>query len=642
MKKNVHTRCGKSFCFLVVTINFGCTRSPDSGLGLVSSSSIILAPSNLSATTRSSSQIELSWQDNSNNEDGFKLDRSTDGTVFSQIRTLPSNTTAFLDEGLTDGTQYFYRVRAYDANGTSEYSNTAGAITLLPAPSALAVTSAVYSLVSLTWQDNSANEDGFTIERSTDGTNFAEIATVSKNTLIYPNSGLNESSTYWYRVFAYNTLVRSECSNIASVTTPLIMWAKTYEEANPNDYTASFVQQTGDGGYIVAGETYSFGTYNNFWLMKLDAEGTIAWQKRYGGGGYYYEEDARQTSDGGYIMAGIYNGGYNGWVLKLNSNGTIAWQKRYSRVMTEIGPYSIQQTSDGGYVMAGSAWTGTGGHAFVSKLNNDGSIFWQKAYGYEEGRPWFSASKIQQTGDGGYIMAGFSESSSDLWMAKLGSDGTINWQKKYGGTSFINRPCSLQRTNDGGYIVAGSVPQPDPYSFYRDVLVIKLASNGTITWQKKYGIEGPNENAASSIQQTSDGGFIVTGRTNSFGAGSDDVWLLKLDATGSIAWQKVYGGINNDRANYIHQTSNGGFIIAGSTESFSGGGVWVMRLAPGGIINFNPSSGASTADSSVTGVDTFVAAVNTTATVMPTTLTTIDSNAVTADTAATIVHQEAP
>ena len=182
------------------------------------------APSGLGATTISSSQINLSWTDNSNNEDGFKIERKTGaGGTYAQIDTVGAGVTTYQNSGLTDATNYYYRVRAYNTGGDSEYSNEANATTLPTAPSApsgLGATAVSSTQINLSWTDTSNNEDGFKIERKTGaGGTYAQIDTVGAGITTYQNTGLSASTEYYYRVRAYNTGGDSGYSNEANATT---------------------------------------------------------------------------------------------------------------------------------------------------------------------------------------------------------------------------------------------------------------------------------------------------------------------------------------------------------------------------------------------------------------------------------------
>ena len=422
-------------------------------------------------------------------------------------------------------------------------------------------------------------------------------------------------------------------------------WAKTYSGAA--DDSAYSIQQTSDGGYIVAGYTESFsaGYYGDFWVLKLNSDGSVSWQKTYGGANFDRVYSIQQTSDGGYIVAGHTEsfgaGTYDFWVLKLNSDGTVAWQKAYGGATHDI-PCSIQQTIDGGYIVAGETSSfGAGPYDFwVLKLNSDGTVAWQKRYGGADS-DW--ASSIQQTSDGGYIVAGYTFSFGagdwDFWVLKLNSDGTVAWQKRYGGAN-RDWAYSIQQTTDGGYIVAGYTESFGASGW--DFWVLKLNSDGTVAWQKAYS--GAGDEQANSIRQTTDGGYIVAGGTSSFGASSADFWILKLNSDGTASWQKRYGGANYDYAYSIQQASDGGYIVAGETYSFGVGyypDFWLLKLNSDGTIAFNPASGAQMADTNAVPVDTSATVADTTATVTNTSATVTDTNATVVDTDATI-EQQAP
>jgi len=205
---------------------------------------------------------------------------------------------------------------------------------------------------------------------------------------------------------------------------------------------------------------------------------------------------------------------------------------------------------------------------------------WQKTFGgsYND-----EAYSIQQTTDGGYIVAGstisFGEGGSDVYVIKLDKNGDKVWEKTFGGIA-DDEAKSIQQTTDGGYIVAGYT-----FSFGEggsDVYVIKLDENGNESWEKTFGGNGWDE--ASFIQQTNDEGYIVAGYTFSFGEGWDDVYVIKLDKNGNKVWDKTYGGGNGDRANSIQQTKDGGYIVAGMTSSLGAGNYdfYIIKLDANG------------------------------------------------------------
>lgn len=414
--------------------------------------------------------------------------------------------------------------------------------------------------------------------------------------------------------------------------TPNIQWQKTLGGTEYDG--AACIQQTSDGGYIVAGTTVCndgdvTGNHgeNDVWVVKLNATGVIIWQKALGGTLSDYANSIQQTSDGGYIVAGntqSNNGDVTGnhntgtiyfddvWVVKLNTIGVIVWQKTLGGTDHDIAK-SIQQTLDGGYIVAGYTYSNdgdvSGNHSsfydcWIVKLNSIGEIVWQKTLG---GTNDDIASLIQQTSDGGYIIAGVTASNngdvtqqhgiSDCWVVKLNATGGIVWQKTYGGTN-QDSATSIQQTLDGGYIVAGNTYSNDGDVSGNhgdlDVWIVKLNASGTIVWQKALG--GTGTDYVSSIQQRLDGSYIIAGSTysnNGDVSGNHttdnslpDCWLIKINSTGAILWQKTLGGTDGDGAASIYQTSDNGYIIAASTSSNDGdvtglhgnGDYWVVKL----------------------------------------------------------------
>jgi len=333
------------------------------------------------------------------------------------------------------------------------------------------------------------------------------------------------------------------------------------------------IQQTSDGGYIVLGlgDSYTYGN-DDFAIYKLNSSGNKVWFKHYGGTDPDWGWSIQQISGGGYIAAGTsrsYSYGSGDFAIyKLNSGGNKIWFKHYGGIGDDQ-PYSTQQISDGGYILAGktNSYTYGGYDIALYKLNSSGNKVWFKHYG---GTQSDVANSIQQTSDGGYIVAGntqsYSHGNSDFAIYKLDSNGNKIWFKHYGGSN-TDVASSIQQTSDGGYIVAG---YGNSYTYGgHDFAIYKLDSSGNKVWFKHYG--GTATDRGNSIQQTSDGGFIITGDTQSYSHGSYDCAIYKLDSIGNKVWFKHYGGSLIEEGQSIRQTSDGGYIVAGVTESFSYG-----------------------------------------------------------------------
>jgi len=375
-------------------------------------------------------------------------------------------------------------------------------------------------------------------------------------------------------------------------------WAKTY--GKKGDDRAYSVRQASDGGYIVVGYTTSFGVKGkDIWVLKLDLAGDVKWQKALGDDGDDQARSVLQSPDGGFVLAGgIHFGGYgyypdDFWLCKLDRDGNVVWQEFQGDVHphyhSEESAYSVCQTSDGGYIAAGqrNIHYEEEPRSFrfnILKINSGGQSEWQKFYG-SPGKD-DKARSIQETSDGGYIVAGSTKSfgvdREELWILKLDSQGRIEWEKAYGGQEDEYAE-SIQQTSDGGYVVAGVTNSFGAGG--HDFWILKLNPEGLVEWEYTYG--GPDGDYAHEIHQTKDRGYVVIGGTRSFGEGEMDFWVLKLNSRGGIKWERAYGGREYDSGFSVRQTNEKGYIAAGATESFGEGNkdVFVLKLGPGGEIS---------------------------------------------------------
>jgi len=410
-------------------------------------------------------------------------------------------------------------------------------------------------------------------------------------------------------------------------------WAKTY--GGDSDDTGRLVIEKKDGsGYILAGATFTFdagGTeYGDLWILDLSLSGDIVWQRTYGGlNEEIFHGGIQETSDGGYIVGGLTKsfgaGEHDFWVLKLTSIGDIEWQRTYGGSDMDF-PNTILITNDGGYIIAGVTYSFGAGDCdcWILKLTSIGDIEWQRSYG---GSEWDRAESILQTEDGGYVVLcqtySFGAGAYDRWILKLTSSGDIEWQRTYGGI-YGDRAFSIQETSDGGYVVAGSG--------WDDLWILKLTSSGDIEWQRTYG--GSLLEWAGGIRETSDGGYIVfSAATESFGAGYCDGWILKLTSSGDIVWQRTYGGSDYDSISSIQQTNDGGYIASGRTDSFGAGSfdIWILKLSPDGDIPscvVMESSNASVSDTLISPSDTSITPVDTNVIPQNTNIQPGESNAI--------------
>jgi hypothetical protein len=393
------------------------------------------------------------------------------------------------------------------------------------------------------------------------------------------------------------------------------------------------IQQTNDGGYIVIGsingEVSPGHGSEDMWVAKLNPIGDIQWVNILGGDGLESGRSIQATTDGGYIAVGyttssnsgdvgLNHGGFDVWVVKLNSAGTIQWQTVLGGSGDDSG-FSIQQATDGGYILTGitdSDNTGNvglkhGGYdVWVVKLLTNGNIQWQRVLGGNGNDGGFD---IQATPDGEYILTGITDSDNngdvginhggyDVWAVRLNPIGNILWQKVLGGEG-DDSGFSIHLASDGGYILTGITDSDNTGDVGLnhggfDVWAVKLNPAGGIQWQKVLG--GSGDDSGFSIWQADDGGYILTGATDSdntgdvgLNHGGFDVWVVKLLTNGNIQWQRTLGGNDFESGRSIQQTPNGEYIFAGITGSDETGdvglnqrglGIWVVRLNPIGDI----------------------------------------------------------
>jgi hypothetical protein len=343
------------------------------------------------------------------------------------------------------------------------------------------------------------------------------------------------------------------------------------------------VRQTSDGGFIAAGGTLSFGAGNaDVYLLRTNSEGDTLWARTYGGSDLDLAVSVQKTSDDGYIIAGgtfsFGAGMADVYLLKIDSVGNIIWTRTYGGFSLDAASY-VEQTSDGGYIIAGQTMSfGAGDNDFyIIKTDSSGDSLWTRVYG---GSGSDECRSIQQTSDGGYIVGGITYSygagDADVYLLKTDPDGDTLWTRTYGGTD--EDWCNyVQQTSDGGYISAGWT-----MSFgagWQDAYLLKIDPSGDTLWTRTFG--GETSDYGYSAQQTADGGYVVAGGSYSYGAGNYDFYLIKTDPSGDTLWTRTYGGIYDETALFVQQTSDEGYIITGDTWSFGSGDadIYLVRVA---------------------------------------------------------------
>ena len=342
--------------------------------------------------------------------------------------------------------------------------------------------------------------------------------------------------------------------------------------------------------------------------------------KTFGGSGEEVARSAQQTIDGGYILAGFTDsdgaGSRDVWLIKTDANGVEQWDKTFGGLDDDCA-HSVQQTKDRGYILAGMTRSNGAGSkdVWLIKTDANGNEQWKKPFG---GSDEDVANSVQQTKDGGYILAGMTRSygagiTSDVWLIKTNASGETcdysgdgncyenesKWVKTFGGSG-EDGANSVQQTSDGGYILAGAT---DAYAgITSDVWLIKTDAEGVEQWNKTFSGSGVEQ--AYSAMQTKDGGYILAGGTDSYGAGNADVWLIKTNASGETCdysgdgncyeneskWVKTFGGSGEDFAWSVQQTKDGGYILAGYIGSSN---LWLIKTDADGVEQWNKTFGSS-------------------------------------------------
>lgn len=385
--------------------------------------------------------------------------------------------------------------------------------------------------------------------------------------------------------------------------------------------------QTMDGGYAILGYTNSIDgdlsgktmAVSDYWLLKLDADGNMQWNKTYGGSKEDLGQAVIQTTDGGYAIVGYAmsddgdgsnnEGFHDNWILRLDATGTVLWEQSFG-FSGHDHSYDVVQTMDGGFFFAGfldvtlsngegnfgkgsSSLTRHGvGEFWGTKLDADGNLQWRRYFG---GTNNDRAHGVVQADDGGFVMTGFSESddfdisntkgSYDFWVIKIDGEGTLLWEKSFGGTG-IEVSYDIAKTTDGAYAIVGHTFSTDTDISKNhgksDVWLIKIDDNGNLLWEKTYG--GAEFDDARGLSVTADGGFVIAGNSKSTDGdvtenrGENDLWFIKTDSEGNLTHQKSFGGSGLDFGFDVVQSMDGSVVLVGVVASND-----FLEVAPKGM-----------------------------------------------------------
>jgi predicted secreted protein len=367
----------------------------------------------------------------------------------------------------------------------------------------------------------------------------------------------------------------------ASKPAPIVQWSQTFGGESVDQGRS--VQQTTDGGYIVCGITESYGAGGqDIWLIKTDAEGNKLWDRTFGGGKKDIGMSVQQTTDGGYIVCGSTDsygtGGEDIWLIKTDADGNKLWDNTFGGNGFNAGR-SVQQTGDGGYIICGYTDPDVAGkgHAWLIKVDADGNKLWDKTFG---GEVTTIATSVQQTTDGGYIICGMAGSygtdKTEAYLIKTDAAGNQLWDE-----TFVDNDIavgnSVRQSTDGGYIVCGTASSNKTGA--AEVLLIKTDGAGKKLWDRTYG--GKGIDSGNSVQQTTDGGYVICGTTTSHETNKPiEVSLIKTDAKGNKLWDKTFGDEGVAQGESVQQTKDGGYIACGTVSSEGSKHILLLKIAP--------------------------------------------------------------
>ena len=385
-------------------------------------------------------------------------------------------------------------------------------------------------------------------------------------------------------------------SSIVQAKMPFTMIKNYGGTQNERGYS---VKQTSDGGYVIVGSSTSYGAGgSDLWILKVDGLGEFSWSKTYGGQGNDIGRDITQTSDGGYIITGYTKSFSSGgdmdlWLIKTDANGesclysdggtcsenSSKWIKSFGTSGNDYGT-SVQETSEGDFIVAGKS--GRIPSVFVIKTNSSGEKIWENLYGTGPGD---RAQYIIERQDLGFLIVGKENANNvddNLCLINIDTDGAEVWHSLYGGGG-ADGGNHISEVSGGGYIIAGATKSYGNGN-WDDLWLVKTSTGGSMEWQKTFG--GSYTETGNYTHEKDEGGYMVTGSTESIGQGFYDIWVVSTDYTGNEIYSQTFGGNMDDKAIRGARGNSGELLIIGYTNSFGNGGedVLLIKIDP----NYQP------------------------------------------------------
>tara|TARA_S200000501_G_scaffold236919_1_gene222099 strand:+ start:1823 stop:3847 length:2025 start_codon:yes stop_codon:yes gene_type:complete len=335
------------------------------------------------------------------------------------------------------------------------------------------------------------------------------------------------------------------------------------------DYGRSLIELN-DGGYLIAGNTSLLGdNYSNALLIKIDHTGKEKWKRDYTFSSVDRLNMVKELQDGSLIAAGFTMSSTNYskdiLVIKTDAQGNLEWQRSYGDTQDETAN-SIDISSDGGLIISGEVINENTGFSlcYLIKIDDEGELAWSNTFG---GSLNDNGHSVISTNDAGFAITGMTrslgDSNGDMWLIKVNANGQMEWERTYGG-DYTEYGRTIQQTVDGGYIIIGQI---ESFALgYNDAYLIKTDAQGNEMWSQTFGGQGTDQ--GRQVVSTLDEGYLISGYTDSFGTlGGFNFWLVKANSLGELEWQRFYGEQGDDRGLSGIQTSDGGYAIAGYTNS---------------------------------------------------------------------------